>query len=228
MTLIGNTYVVPADPGAVGYGYQWANSTTGDLWARNTSNSAWVAIGNSNLTNLGLAPKSGFAATGGITGVSGWAPADSPDFTTAAKLEGISLATVNDITEVTDNIYQTIETLVAQAMSAYVVHTTVTSNVAIGSGLFSTSLNTAQTIPLPIFTSDGKMATQAQCKWCAWPTTIYGHDFTGGNEGDTRILFCDESGAEIDPTSTLTMNCKTTFRDLTWYNKWAYLIIGVR
>ena len=41
MALIGNRYTQSTDPGAVGTGYQWLNSTTGNLYERNTTNTAW-------------------------------------------------------------------------------------------------------------------------------------------------------------------------------------------
>ena len=229
MSLIGNTYVTSSDPGAVGFGYQWSNTSTGNMYARNVSNTAWTLIGNANQVNLGLAPKSGFAATGAVTGVSGWAPVDSPDFSTSAKLDGISLATVNDVTNLSTNMYSTIQSLIAQAMSSYVTSTSAQSNVCVSSGVLNfESNNNVQTIPLPVFDSDTKMATESQCKWHVSPIFIKQHDFTGGTEGDTFIYFRDAAGIEVDPTKTRTFQCVSTFRDLTWWNKAAYLIVGVR
>ena len=54
MALIGNRYTQSTDPGAVGTGYQWLNTTTGDLYERNTTNTAWVIVGNVNLVTLGV------------------------------------------------------------------------------------------------------------------------------------------------------------------------------
>ena len=228
MSLIGNTYVTSSDPGAVGFGYQWSNISTGDMYARNVSNTAWTLIGNANQVNLGLAPKSGFAATGAVTGVSGWAPVDSPDFSTSAKLDGISLATVNDVTNLSTNMYSTIQSLIAQAMSSYVTSTSAQSNVCVLSGLMDFDDHNVRTIPLPVFESDTKMATESQCKWTVSPILIKQHDYTGGSEGNTCVYFRDAAGIEVDPTKTRTFKCVSVFRDLTWWNKAAYLIIGVR
>ena len=98
MSLVGNRYIATSDPGAVGAGYQWLHSTTGDLKERNTSNAAWVYVGNVNLINYGSLPTTGGAMTGAITGVTGWATVASPNFTTSAKLAGVNLATTNDLT----------------------------------------------------------------------------------------------------------------------------------
>lgn len=67
MALIGNTYVLDTDPGAVGYGYFW-QKMNGDRSARNTSNTAWVAQGNVNQAYSGAAPLSGFTAQGDLWG----------------------------------------------------------------------------------------------------------------------------------------------------------------
>ena len=98
MALVANRYTQSTDPGAVGTGYQWLNSTTGNLYERNTTNTAWVLVGNVNLVTLGALMRTGGVMSGAITGVTGWAPLDSPDFTTVAKLSGVNLATVNDLT----------------------------------------------------------------------------------------------------------------------------------
>ena len=233
MALVGNLYIAESDPGAVGYGYQWTKQSTGDLWARNTANTAWIAIGNINQANMGLAPKSGFAASGAITGVSGWAPVDSPDFSTGASLEGVSLATVNDITAVTENIYSTIQTLVAEAMSAYQTNTTAQSNVAIHSGTlnFDGAPDTAQTITLPTFASDGQMATQSQCKWVV--TQEIGFIPTGlsGANDDWQYYFTENGGSvAVDPTTTLTFCAfvKRTDEATHFGIKVHYLIVAVR
>lgn len=169
MTLIGNVYVQASDPGAVGFGYQWSDSSTGNIYVRNASNTAWKLVGNANQDNLGLAPKSGFDATGAITGVSGWAPVDSPDFTTAASLEGISLATSNDLTALRSSLLASIETLVAEQVAVYAnsQQSVESSAVAVGAGIldFTSAPTVAQTIPRPVFASDNFTATYSQCKW---------------------------------------------------------------
>lgn len=85
-------YQQASDPGAVGAGVFWVNTTTGVFSVRNTANSAWVQIGNVNEANLGLLPLSGGTMTGAIEGAHGLLPTDSPAITTNATLDGDDLA----------------------------------------------------------------------------------------------------------------------------------------
>lgn len=98
MALI-QMYAQASDPGAVGAGYIWVNTTTGDMKVRNTANSDWTIIGNADAPNLGLLPLAGGTMTGSIEGAHGLLPSDSPAITTNATLDGDDLATKNYVTE---------------------------------------------------------------------------------------------------------------------------------
>ena len=99
MSLVGNRYIQANDPGAVGVGYQWLDTDTSLLYERNGSNTAWVQVYNTNQTNGGLLPQTGGSVTGAITGTTGWAPSDNPNFATAAKIAGQNIATVNYVNQ---------------------------------------------------------------------------------------------------------------------------------
>lgn len=206
--LIGNVYVQANDPSAVGFGYFWANSSTGDLYARNTSNTAWVKQGNLNQAQGGSLARTGGTMTGAIAGVSGWAPEDSPDFTTSAKLGGVNLATVNDLSNLQTTLTDIIDAKIAAALSAQGITSDVVANTAIGTGVLTFSYPTltdvwadTQTIPLPSF-PDGQPASEAQCKWIVAPVYIEsrGEDLLKG-----ELKFMSSGGvAQVDPMTTRT------------------------
>ena len=201
MSLIGMRYVQATDPGAVGFGYQWANSSSGILYERNTSNTGWVQIGNTNTTNYGLLPLTGGAMTGAISGVSGWAPETSPDFNTSAKLEGVNLATTNDLSTLQTNLEDYVDAQVASAIASQGVTSEVSSNTAIQTGRLqgSTPLTTI-TIPLPVF-SDGQSASQGQCKWIVTP----GYNITDGTSNIYDVYYRDDTdAADVDPMAVRT------------------------
>ena len=201
MALVGMRWIQATDPGAVGFGYQWANSSSGILYERNTSNTGWVQIGNTNTTNYGLLPLTGGAMTGAISGVSGWAPETSPDFNTSAKLEGVNLATTNDLSTLQTNLEDYVDAQVASAIASQGVTSEVSSNTAIQTGRLqgATPLTTI-TIPLPVF-SDGQSATQGQCKWIVTP----GYNITDGTTNIYDVYYRDATdAADVDPMAVRT------------------------
>ena len=227
MALIGNRYTQSTDPGAVGTGYQWLNSTTGNLYERNTTNTAWVLVGNVNLVTLGALMRTGGVTSGPITGVTGWAPLDSPDFTTVAKLSGVNLATVNDLTALQTALEARIKAEAQAAVTTALGGVSGSQNIAVGFGtLVGATATTPVTIALPTF-PDGVQATQAQCKWVVAPLR--------GKTGDTADSFYqyfrDSSDAtDLDPTTSLSFcayHAKSD-RSLKSATTVFYLIIGVR
>ena len=227
MALIGNRYTQSTDPGAVGTGYQWLNSTTGNLYERNTTNTAWNSAGNVNLSTLGALMRTGGVMSGSITGVTGWAPLDSPDFTTVAKLSGVNLATVNDLTALQTALEARIKAEAQAAVTTALGGVSGSQNIAVGFGtLVGATATTPVTIALPTF-PDGVQATQAQCKWVVAPLR--------GKTGDTSDAFYqyfrDSSDAtDLDPTTSLSFcayHAKSD-RSLKSATTVFYLIIGVR
>ena len=228
MALVGNRWIQATDPGAVGFGYQWANSSSGILYERNTSNTGWVQIGNTNTTNYGLLPLTGGAMTGAISGVTGWAPETSPDFNTSAKLEGVNLATTNDLSTLQTNLEDYVDAQVASAIASQGVTSEVSSNTAIQTGRLqgATPLTTI-TIPLPVF-SDGQSATQGQCKWIVTP----GYNITDGTSNIYDVYYRDDTdAADVDPMAVRTFLAYMAYGE-SRYNTQAlgihYMIIGRR
>jgi hypothetical protein len=210
MSLIGFRYVQASDPGAVGAGYQWYNTSSGIVYERNTTNTGWVSIGNANSTSYGLLPLSGGTMTGAIAGVSGWAPETSPDFNTSAKLEGVNLATTNDLSTLQTNLEDYVDAQVASALASQGVTSEVASNTAIQTGtLKGATATTAVTIPLPVF-SDGQTATEAQCKWI-----VSIRDAKTGDTADAYYLYFRDStdSAAADPTAVRTFCAYTAKSD---------------
>ena len=185
MSLIGFRYVQSTDPGAVGAGHQWENTTTGDIFERNSGNTAWTFLYNCNLANGGLVPKTGAVMSGPLTGVTGWAPNDSPNFTTTAKLNGVNLATTNDLTTLRDELVQLIKVDAQIAVANALGGLTGNQNVAIGSGnLVGATKASPITIPLPSF-PDGIKATEAQFKWLVAPS----YDTKTGDSGNNLYIY---------------------------------------
>jgi hypothetical protein len=173
MTLVGNRFVEASDPGAVGAGYQWMNSTTGDLYERDTTNASWTLIGNVNQANYGQLPLTGGNMSGAIAGVTGWAPNDSPNFTTVAKLLGVNLATVNDLADLETTLEALIVSKVDSAIASSSSSVSFGNNLVVATGKVgpATTPTGTMTIPAPVF-PDGIAATADQCFVIASSWTI--------------------------------------------------------
>ena len=187
MSLIGNRYVQANDPGTVGVGYQWLDTDTSLLFERNGSNTAWVQVYSTNLTNGGLLPQTGGSVTGAITGTTGWAPSDNANFATAAKIAGQNIATVNYVNQQVTSFNDLISAKISQAIAAST--STANVNAKIGksgkgvknNGYFSPSASTqppgtptpsevgviTQKIPLPFYPNGGDEAQEGDCIWMA-------------------------------------------------------------
>jgi hypothetical protein len=239
MALIGNTFVQPTDPGAVGFGYNWYDSGNGNLWVRSADNTAWNALGNANTSDLGNVPVTGANMTGALTGVTGWAPVDSPNFTTAASLEGVELATQNDLATLQQNMENLINNQVSSALASYAQSTNglLSSSISILTGTLDFSgtsgpsaIPPAQTIPLPSFTQVGGgtiSATENQCKWfvSAGAEEFIPTGLSSGGQDYTRAIFT------VDPLTSRTFACydQETFGSHTTYGaKVFYVIIAIR
>jgi len=113
MPLIGKRFVQSRDPGAVGFGYQWQNSTTGELHERNTTNTKWVYQYNVSQENGGIIPTTGCRVTGHITGVSGYASEDGHNFPTSLTLGGDAVATVEYVDKTLSDYYDAVDSKTA-------------------------------------------------------------------------------------------------------------------
>ncbi len=186
-TLVGSRYIgTGALPPPVA-GYDAVDTTTGNRYDANTSATAWNLVGSVNQTNEGMLPLTGGTMTGAITGATGWAPLDSPNFTTSAKLGGLDLVTSTTLSTAITNVNNGISTKVTSAVASLSAGISVKGSVSIGTGILTFSGTTPQTIPLPTYL-DGTMATAIDCKWViglvggVWPCG------RSDPNGDTTLL----------------------------------------
>jgi len=188
MTLVGNRYIQATPPAAPPTtGYQWLDTDTAILYERNAANDNWIQVYNTNQTNGGLLPQTGGSVTGAITGTTGWAPSDNPNFATSAKIAGQNVATVNYVNQQINSFNDVISAKVSQAIAASTSTSTANNNIAkngIGlklNGYFSpvsapvatqpANPNTAGVIstliPLPSYPNGGGEAQESDCIWMA-------------------------------------------------------------
>lgn len=223
MALVGCRYIQATDPGAVGAAYEWANTSTGNLYIRNTTDTAWVLIGNIDNASLGNVPITGATMTGALNGVTGWAPLDAPNFTTSTKLGGIDLATVNDLSAMETAIYNALDSKISSAISSSTATITVNSKIAklTGDGYkqYSDSDQTF-TIPLPTYPGSGETAAEADCVWMASIVGIAAHNSSVSNYDWTFKLV-----ESPDRTYTFTKPIGVTDTSLKWWYQWIILAV---
>ena len=149
MALVGNRYVNATDPGAVGAGYQWLNTSNGILYERNTSNTAWVSQGNVNSSLYGAAPISGFTAQGAITGATGLATLSASNFQ-SLQLNSVNVATVNDLADAQTAILKAVDSKINSGLAGINSSSIYSTLFAFDEGI----LNDGDTVPLPSFLGD--------------------------------------------------------------------------
>lgn len=153
-----------SDPGgSASYGEQWLHSN-GTLRER-TQSGTWSVIGNVLTTNMGLVATSGANMTGALTGVTGWAPVASPNFTTSAQRAGINLVDQNELTAAINALEASIDSRVSEAVSS-IVDTSVSfgNNFAVATGELtpSPSYNSTVTVPKPTY-ANGETPADDEC-----------------------------------------------------------------
>lgn len=117
--LVGNRYIQGTDPGAVGYGYQWANSSTGILYERNPGNTAWVTAGDTTKTNLGFLPAMGGSVSATFTGAHGLVALDgSVPFTNTPNVNGTMVCLMSDIEQAVKSVKLQLPALVYSAQGS--------------------------------------------------------------------------------------------------------------
>jgi len=186
MALYGNRYVQAGDPsgqqGFIGVGSQWQDTTSGKLYERTSDNSAWKLIYVVDQDRGGLLPVTGGSVTGAILGTTGWAPVDSPNFNTSAKLGGVDLATVNYVNSIATGLSDSISAQINQAVASTVGNTQVNANIAKQKAYVAPTVSGAQSmtvppdfaeIPLPSYPNGGGTAQESECVWIASPADMY-------------------------------------------------------
>jgi len=172
MTLIGNRYIQASDsdPGAVGFGYEWLKSDTGDLVERNSTNTGWVFQRNVDLRFGGNISKRGGVVTGNIIGATGWAASDNHNFATSLQVGGHDVATESYLTTQLAALDALIASRVSQSVSGYITSVSALGHVAVSSGRL-TGTDHIFEIPLPKYIVNGiqETAEESQCQWIVFP-----------------------------------------------------------
>ena len=229
-TLTGTRYIGTGALPAPVFGYDLVTDT-GDFYISNSSATAWVLVGSVNSPNLGMLPLTGGTMTGAISGATGFAPNDSPNFTTTAKLLGVPLATTTDLSNTQTNVLNTIAPKISEAVAAVTTGITTAANIAMASGLLTFTSATPQTIPLPTF-SDGTTCPEASCKWMVGLVSSSGTPSTfltswpcgrSDSNGDTSLIMT------ANPSTTRTFAIYLQDKGGNIYPATvSYLIIGTR
>lgn len=206
-TLTGTRYIGTGTLPTPVLGYDLVATDTGNFYVSNSTATAWVLVGSVNSPNLGMLPLTGGTMTGNVAGATGWAPNDSPNFTTTAKLNGVTLATTTDLSTTQTTVLNSIAPKISEAVAATTSGITVKSNIARAVGLLTFTTAATQTIPLPTYT-DGTTAAESDCKWITF--------FVGSNVAGTYTTSwpsgrSDSNGdcgliLSADPTTTRTFN----------------------
>ncbi len=222
-TLTGFRYV-GTDPGAVGVGMQWLNSTTYDLYERNSSNTGWIKVGNVNSQYYGQLPTTGGNMTGAITGSHGLAPLDSPSFTTSATRDNVELATTADLDALDTTLRSLIDTKIQTGLSTATQGISSTDNIAISYGIEERVVSSWVALigggtyfkpTLPVF-NDGQTADINDCHFCVAISRYGAHDdgVNSGNKGmyiqtngtgGYRINWYYDGGTFAQPSSDMTV-----------------------
>jgi hypothetical protein len=192
MALVGNRYVNATDPGAVGAGYQWLNTTNGNLYERNTSNTAWVSQGNVNSSLYGAAPISGFTAQGAISGATGLATLSASNFQ-SLQLNNVNVATVNDLADAQTAILKAVDSRINSGLAGVNSSSIYSTLFAFDEGI----LNDGDTVPLPTFFGD-RTAFQTEIVYLGVDLWEMPSQFTGDYTFDmhvrvdplTRVVAC--------------------------------------
>ena len=193
MALVGNRYVNATDPGAVGAGYQWLNTTNGNLYERNTSNTAWVSQGNVNSALYGAAPISGFTAQGAINGATGLATLSASNFQ-SLQLNNVNVATVNDLADAQTAILKACDSKINSGLSGISSNSIYSTLFAFAQG---SGLAHGQPVPLPAFAGD-RTATTDEIVMLIVTPDIINSVFTGNYtwklrcdvNPTTRVVYC--------------------------------------
>ena len=191
-TLNGFRYIGDVEP-ANGYaGYQWFDTTTGEIAEWTGTNlyptpgaGTWRKIYVNNLDDGGLLPRTGGAVQGAITGPAGWAASDNYNFPTSLKVSGQNVATVAYVNQQVVAFNDLISSKISQAISSATSSINTNANVAkygvgaLGNGYFeptsavSTSVapDAFAPIPLPKY-PDGGLASESECVWIGAPGSM--------------------------------------------------------
>lgn len=170
-TLFGNEWVGDTEPTTgVLAGQSWIQPTSGDMSRRNSSNTAWVVVGNINDAMGGAVSKSGDTMTGALLGAPNLPPLEDPDFQGTVFENGFPLATQLLVNRLQANLREYINSAVRAQYLAQTKLSGTAADIAANFTVLSYPIDTwvdpthvdGVAAPLPVFQSDGVQATSAQ------------------------------------------------------------------
>ena len=201
-------------------GYDAVDTGTGKIYI--CTGTAWSEIGNINTTNLGLLALTGGTMSGSILGATGWAPSDSPNFTSSAKLGGVDLVTADTLASTKDTILNSISPKITEAVASTTSAIDVKSNMAMAMGFLfpiGTTKTEGQTdtIPLPTYPG-GATAAPSECVW-----TVGIYSIPDNGNGLKKILTTNPGNG-----LSYTCDCYLDAGNWTGHAVLQYMIIGVK
>ncbi len=178
MSLVGVAYIQPSvnDPGAVGFGYSWMQSDTGNIYFRSNDNTQWVLAGNTDQTYMGTVSRTGATMTGAITGAHGIMPLTGGDFTNPPTINGQAIATQAYVLDQIFVVNSSVSVSVAQAIAS-IPGVTASAQISLASGVSASIASGGTfTIPLPTY-GDGTTAssTDVSGRYGAWVMSVPSH-----------------------------------------------------
>ena len=231
-TLVGSRYIGTGSLPTPVAGYDAIDTSTGNQYVANTSSTAWVLVGNVNSLNLGMLPLTGGVMTGAITGATGWAPSDAPNFKTKAYIAGKDVATTDEISTMQSTIMDSISPKITEAIASTTASVGVNSKIAKAEGIlvFESSdgrtTPPVQTIPLPTYPS-GEVAKETECVWLVSPVEL---KYAVGLDRDYTQTFQYSTPPNV--SRTFSAYCKVVGSGSSSGNitgcKIGYMIIGVK
>jgi hypothetical protein len=155
--------------------------------------------------------------TGNVAGATGWAPNDSPNFTTSAKLNGVDLATTVNLSDTSTTILNGIAPKITEAIAATASGLSVKGSIAYDQGLLTpATVGATIVIPQPLY-PDGTKANLSDCRW-----TIGVYSIPDQGNGLKSVVVTNPGGS-----NTYTAVC-TRDDGLQSSPTMSYLIIGIK
>jgi hypothetical protein len=225
-TLYGWTWVGDTEPTTgVLATQQWNLPTSGNMYVRNSSNTDWTYMGNSNDNGLGGVQVAGDTMTGPLNGVTNLLPLTNPDAQGVISQNGFPIATQLALSQMQKYLLTYINSTVRAQFLAQTKLSGTAANIAFLREYHSVSKEsmtvgnvayTGVSITLPTFSSDNVQATSAQ-------VLAYGWAITGGDYGSS-------AWSRVTETATGSMVLKFessglgNLSDLVTFNTWCFAV----
>lgn len=213
MALVGNTYYQSSgvNPGAGHPMYYWNQTDTGNIYIRNSGDTDWILVGNSDIANLGSLALGGGNMNGAITGAHGLSPADENDFTKSLRVGTHHVATQTYVDAADTTLAASIATEIASSLSS-IPALSLSSKVAFAKGDWSfTGTATGKIIDRPFY-SDGIQAAASECLWF-----VFWSDFdNAGTDGNYQYRITETSDRVYDLLAQKVEGTLGYFARVTW------------